>query len=55
MLNGWCNAAIFGLTNRQPIVVSTIAGVRAKATSAFGITNGARVMLSAPPASAPIA
>ncbi len=41
---------ISGLTKRQPIVVSYTAFARANALSAFGITNGARVMLSTPPA-----
>ena len=41
---------INGLTNRHPIVVSSIFAVRENALSAFPITNGARVMLSTPPA-----
>ena len=45
-----CAAFIRGLTKRHPIVVSCTALVRAKAVSAFGITKGARVMLSTPPA-----
>ena len=38
------------LTKRQPMVVSYTVLVRAKALSALGITNGARLMLSTPPA-----
>jgi len=38
------------LTKRQPMVVSWIALLRLKALSALGITNGARLMLSTPPA-----
>jgi len=41
---------INGLTKRQPIVVSYTALLRLKALSALGITNGARLMLSTPPA-----
>ncbi len=37
---------------RQPIVVSKISALRAKASSAFPCTKGARVMDSTPPASA---
>ena len=45
------NAAfIFGLTKRQPIVVSYTALSRVNALVALGITNGARLMLSTPPA-----
>ncbi len=44
-------AFIAGLTKRQPIVVSKIAFSRANADVALGITNGARLMLSTPPAS----
>src|SRR5579884_3646981 len=43
---------IWGLTNRQPNVVSYTSGVRANAVVAFGTTNGARLMLSTPPATA---
>jgi hypothetical protein len=39
-----------GFTKRQPMVVSWIAVSRAKAVSAFGMTKGARDMLSTPPA-----
>jgi hypothetical protein len=39
------------LTKRQPMVVSWMAWLREKALSALGITNGARLMLSTPPAS----
>src|SRR5664280_197934 len=39
-----------GLTNRQPSVVSKISAWRAKADSALPMTNGARLMLSTPPA-----
>ena len=39
-----------GLTKRQPIVVSWISAWRAKALSALPSTNGARLMLSTPPA-----
>ncbi|EDT37509.1 hypothetical protein BamMEX5DRAFT_6715 [Burkholderia ambifaria MEX-5] len=35
---------------RQPIVVSNMAAWRANALAALPITNGARVMLSTPPA-----
>jgi hypothetical protein len=38
------------LTKRQPIVVSKIAAWREKALSALASTNGARDMLSTPPA-----
>ena len=38
------------LMKRQPMVVSYTALVRPKAVSAFGMTNGARLMLSTPPA-----
>ena len=41
---------INGFTNRQPIVVSSIFATRENALSLFPITNGARVMLSTPPA-----
>ena len=41
---------IKGLTKRQPMVVSKICGLRPNAASALGITNGARLMLSTPPA-----
>ena len=41
---------ISGFTKRHPIVVSNTAFSRAKADCAFGITNGARDMLSTPPA-----
>ena len=43
-------AFIFGFTKRQPIVVSSIFALRENALSALAITNGARVMLSTPPA-----
>ncbi len=43
-------AFISGLTKRQPIVVSSIFAARENALSALAITNGARVMLSTPPA-----
>ncbi len=43
-------AWVSGLTNRQPIVVSSILAVRENALSAFGSTNGARDILSTPPA-----
>jgi hypothetical protein len=39
------------LIKRQPIVVSSTRVARENAESAFGITNGARDMLSTPPAS----
>ena len=41
---------ISGFTNRQPIVVSSIFATRENALSDLPITNGARVMLSTPPA-----
>ena len=37
-------------TKRQPIVVSYTALLRLNALSALGMTNGARLMLSTPPA-----
>ena len=40
-----------GLTNRQPMVVSWISVDRENADAALGMTNGARLMLSTPPAS----
>jgi diketogulonate reductase-like aldo/keto reductase len=44
-------SAIFGFSKRQPRLVSkTFGGVRANASSLFANTNGARVMLSTPPA-----
>ena len=43
-------AFISGLTNRQPMVVSSIFAARENAESALPMTNGARVMLSTPPA-----
>jgi hypothetical protein len=43
-------AFINALTKRQPIVVSCTALPREKADSALGITKGARLMLSTPPA-----
>ena len=42
---------IAGLTNRQPMVVSWISVARENADVALGMTNGARLMLSTPPAS----
>ena len=39
-----------GLTKRQPMVVSSTFAARENALSALPITNGARVMLSTPPA-----
>ena len=40
-----------GFTKRQPIVVSKISAcARENAVSAFGMTKGARLMLSTPPA-----
>ncbi len=42
---------IAGLTNRQPMVVSWISVDRENADVALGMTNGARLMLSTPPAS----
>ena len=41
---------IIGLMKRQPIVVSYTALLRLKALSALGMTKGARLMLSTPPA-----
>ena len=41
---------ITGLMNRQPMVVSSILAVRENADSDFAIANGARDMLSTPPA-----
>jgi hypothetical protein len=41
-----------GLMKRQPMVVSKISAWREKALLALGITNGARLMLSTPPAMA---
>ena len=41
---------IAGFTKRQPMVVSSIFAVRENAESAFASTNGARDMLSTPPA-----
>src|SRR5256885_11364289 len=38
------------LTKRQPMVVSYTALLRLKALSALGMTKGARLMLSTPPA-----
>ena len=43
-------AFISGLTKRQPIVVSSIFMLRENAASALPTTNGARDMLSTPPA-----
>jgi hypothetical protein len=43
-------AFILGLMKRQPMVVSWIAFEREKALSALGMTKGARLMLSTPPA-----
>ena len=43
-------AFISGLTKRQPIVVSSIFAAREYASVAFACTNGARDMLSTPPA-----
>src|SRR5438270_476969 len=43
-------AFISGLTKRQPMVVSSIFAARENALSALPITNGARDMLSTPPA-----
>ena len=43
-------AFICGLIKRQPMVVSSICMLRLKALSALPITNGARDMLSTPPA-----
>ena len=43
-------AFISGLTKRQPIVVSSIFAARENALSALASTNGARLMLSTPPA-----
>ena len=45
-------AFISGFTKRQPIVVSSILAARENALSAFASTNGARLMLSTPPAMA---
>ena len=39
-----------GLTKRQPMVVSSIFALRENADSALPMTNGARDMLSTPPA-----
>ena len=39
-----------GLTKRQPMVVSKISALRENASVALPMTNGARVMLSTPPA-----
>ena len=44
------NFRMAGLTNRQPMVVSWISACRAHGTAALRMTNGARVMLSTPPA-----
>ena len=41
---------MFGLTKRQPMVVSWMELPRENADSALGTTNGARLMLSTPPA-----
>ena len=46
--SGACSS---GLTKRQPSVVSSILAAREKALSALARTNGARLMLSTPPAS----
>jgi hypothetical protein len=43
-------AFVSGLTKRQPIVVSSIFAARENALSALASTNGARDMLSTPPA-----
>ena len=44
-------SAIFGFSKRQPRLVSkTFGAVRANASSLLPKTNGARVMLSTPPA-----
>jgi len=43
-------AFVSGLTKRQPIVVSSIFAAREYASVAFASTNGARDMLSTPPA-----
>lgn len=45
-----CCSFIRRFTKRQPIVVSWTALPRLNAGSAFGITNGARLMLPTPPA-----
>ncbi len=44
------NVFMRGLTNRQPMVVSYNVTFRAKAEPALLTTNGARLMLSTPPA-----
>ena len=44
------SSSIFGLMNRQPMVVSSILFCLEKAEVAFPITNGARLILSTPPA-----
>src|ERR1700729_3541597 len=44
--------SISGFTKRQPIVESKISAFREKAVVALGITSGARLMLSTPPATA---
>jgi len=41
---------IAGFTKRHPIVVSKISAEREYGVCAFGCTNGARLMLSTPPA-----
>jgi len=43
-------AFITGFTKRQPIVVSSIFAARENASAALPMTNGARDMLSTPPA-----
>ncbi len=46
----WPISSMRGLTIRQPRVESNTSAPRWCATSAFGITNGARVIDSTPPA-----
>ena len=47
-----CSVSMRGFTKRQPIVESAISAWRENALAALGITNGARLMLSTPPAMA---
>ena len=45
-----CSLGIFGLTSRHPMAVSNTSCSRGNALSGLGMTNGARVMDSTPPA-----
>jgi len=47
-----CRACMRGFTKRQPMVLSCTSAWRENAVPALGITSGARLMLSTPPARA---